>query len=122
MKRRHLPAFSSLMLTGIFVAIWLYAFFTTTNSPVWFPHLMSLAILSLSLIGAGAAAQSESSISAKSFYVIGILLIIIGVGSFYVFNAPTTINIFGFLCIVVGVIDSLISSVFIAFPYDKKTI
>lgn len=35
---------------------------------------------------------------------------------------PTTINIFGFLCIVVGVIDSLISSVFIAFPYDKKTI
>lgn len=120
MKLRHLPFISSLALIGIFTALWFYALHATENSPSWFPYLTTLAILTITVIGAGAAAKSDSSLAARSLYIIGALLILAGVGSLYIFNAPTTINIFGFLSIAVGVIETLITSLFIALTLDKN--
>ncbi|WP_165216481.1 hypothetical protein [Schaalia sp. ZJ1691] len=114
MKIRYLPAISSLVLVAIFAVLWFYALHTTSGAPTWARWLIALLIFCVSLMGIGAALKTGSGLAAKLAYVIGVLLVVFGAGSFYVLTALSTINVFGGLAILGGLVVALVASVIIA--------
>lgn len=113
MALRAVPGFSTLTLAVIFAGLWFYALHNTVTTPSWLLGLIAAAIIGTSVIGVGSAMKATRSIPVRLIYVGGIGLILLGVASFCIFTAPTTINLLGTLAIAIGMTAAAASSAFL---------
>lgn len=102
MKLQYVPLLSSLTCLAIFFSLWLYAFCTTTGLPAGVVQMIFLLLFSLSIIGIGTTVRLPIKTLTRVVYLIAMVFVLLGFGSFYVFREPTTINIFGLLAIITG--------------------
>lgn len=120
MPIRYAPALCSLTLAAIFTALWFYAIGATGNTPGWVQGFTVLSIAGVTLAGISAALRLKCSLPVRAAYVAGTISVLLGIASFYVFNEPSTINLFGFLSILGGLVVSLASSAVIAVLCDAR--
>lgn len=120
MPIRYAPALCSLMLAAIFTALWFYAVGATGNTPGWVQGFTVLSIAGISLVGISAALRLKCSPPARAAYVTGTIFALLGIASFYVFNEPSTINLFGLFSILGGLAASLANSAVIAVLCDAS--
>lgn len=111
MTKSYFSLFSSLLLTGLTVGLWLYSLNTTVALPSWALVLVLLAVIFFVTIGIAFAMRISGKQGAKLTYTMGILIFFVGFSSFYLFLEPTSINIFGFIAVLVGLVAANLSAV-----------
>lgn len=114
MNNRYVPLAASLVTAAILVGTWLYTYYATASStPRWVAWLILIAIAVATFVGILAAVRLPITPVTKIVYIIGAALILVSVASFYIFTAPTTINIAGFLGVIIGMIVAVVAGLFI---------
>lgn len=107
----------AMTMTGVLGGVLLSWFALSVDTPLEAPAYLVFSPLAfyllLAVVGI-ACAFKVSGVRVESFlYSIFMTLNLAGIGSFYIFTDPTTINVFGFLAIVVGLLGALVPAVFI---------
>lgn len=113
MTKSYFSLFSSLLLTGLTVGLWVYSFNSTVALPSWALVLVLLAVILFVTIGIVFAIRISGKRRAKFTYTMGILIFFVGFSSFYLFLEPTSINIFGFIAVLVGLIAANLSAMYL---------
>ena len=110
MFRFAVPLISSLLLTAMFGGLWASVVATAFSddsvvplfaAPWFYPVFLVLGAV-LASWGTFTALQLPGHSPLTYSYVLSIALLVAGVGSFFVLNGETAINIFGFLAICIG--------------------
>ncbi|MDO4412547.1 hypothetical protein [Cutibacterium sp.] len=65
------------------------------------------------ILGLIAAVKGPGSVWSRWVHGIGCVVLIVGVASFIIFDEPTSINVFGFLAVIVGVIGMIVGTILI---------
>ena len=104
MYYRLIPLFSSLLLTGLIGGLWWFAWESTAPAPTWMLASVLVIAFLFAAIGIVFASKTTASMGAKITYLTGMIFFLAGFASFYVFSQPTTINIFGFIAVLAGLI------------------
>lgn len=114
MDNRFTPLICSLALTGGTCAFWYYALNSMTGLPAWAAAFPGSIVTALALLGVFFASGIRTLRITPYVYMLGLFTTAAGFWSFYVFIDPTTINLFGFVAIVVGLLVSDVAGLVIA--------
>ena len=113
---RYIPLATT--ATGIMGGVLLSWFALSVDAPlnaVDYLAVLPLAFyLLLTVVGILYAFKVSGVRAGSVLYSVFITLSFAGVGSFYIFNEPTTINVFGFLAVVIGLLGALAPAVVIS--------
>lgn len=122
MQSKFTPLLCASASALILVGIDLYALFSNRTGSVMLPlrFVPGVAVLAMGVIGIISSWKVAPKRPSSIVYIIGTATLLIGVASFYVLTAPTTINIFGFLAIVAGMLISNISGLVLVFSTRRR--
>ena len=119
---RYIPLATT--ATGIMGGVLLSWFALSVDAPlnaVDYLAVLPLAFYLLLTVVGIVCAFKVSGVRVESFlYLAFMTLNLAGIGSFYIFTDPTTINVFGFLAIVIGLLGALVHAVFISRSTDTN--
>lgn len=113
---RYIPLATT--TTGVLGGVLLSWFALNVDAPLEAPDYLVFSPLAfyllLTVVGI-LCAFKVSGVRARSvLYSVFMTLSLAGVGSFYIFNEPTTINVFGFLAVVIGLLGALAPAVVVS--------
>lgn len=111
MKIRYLPLLSSLLLFVILLGIWFYALHTVSGATVLAHYAVGLLIVCVSCVGILGVLKLKKHKVMVCAYVASMILVLCGVGSFYIFQELSTINIGGFIAILIGISSANMTAV-----------
>ena len=108
----------AMTITGVLGGVLLSWFALSVDTPLEAPAYQVFSPLAfyllLTVVGILYAFKVSGVRAGSVLYSVFITLSFAGVGSFYIFNEPTTINVFGFLAVVIGLLGALAPAVVIS--------
>ncbi|AZA09699.1 hypothetical protein [Corynebacterium pseudopelargi] len=115
MNSKFTPLIASIALLALLLGTFVYALISKPSTSItlqWFPAIFYVAVLLIAALSIAAMRRHrQHSRPVAIIHTISMLSVILGVTSFYIFNAPTTINIFGFLTVAGGSIIACLSAI-----------
>lgn len=123
MQNKFTPLTCASASTLILVGLFLYALYSDHTGSVFVPlrYLPGVAVSAAGVVGIGSSWKVAPRTPSAITYVIGTTTLLGGVASFYVFTAPTTINVFGFLAVVIGMLISVVSGLTLVFSAIRRS-
>ena len=111
MSRRLIPLLTEIGLLVWLVGVFIYIGTHVTGSAVARVTIVAVPLI-LCIIGVWAAWSVRNNRVAQVMHTIAAVLVIVGVLSFTVLTEPTTINFFGGVAILLGILLGVVASFF----------